>query len=210
MSNEYKTHPPLPLLFESCRQESSAGSWCESEGRTPERYRDLSLALPKLTDQPPHCPVELQQLVDAYFGDAETVEYKCTQRRCKSKEAAQIRWLANPPDVLLIHVKRFEFTERGVISKRSDKVDFSDSHTISLSQKVFDTQESRNSGKHKFNLRAVIVHVGEEQHTGHYVTYVKGDDQFTVYDDSRVYKADTISDSAVAEGAYMIFYERAK
>lgn len=122
---------------------------------------------------------------------------------CKEHHQAtkQIQ-LWNTPDILLIHLKRFE-SQRSF----SDKIDATVNFPITdldLSEYVVYKDDPRGS---IYDLYAVDNHYGGLG-GGHYTAYVKNfaDNKWYYFDDSRV--TETAPENSIAGSAYLLFYIR--
>lgn len=131
--------------------------------------------------------------------------------------------IENAPNVLTVHLKRFDFFGRG--HKVSKRVDFD--MQLDLGPFMTSHLQRRHHHKHKhhhhhhhhgqqhhghhqpvlYDLYAVLVHHGHSLHSGHYVSFVKaGNGIWHHCDDHRVAQ---ISERMVeGQQAYILFYVR--
>jgi len=58
------------------------------------------------------------------------------------------------------------------------------------------------SGQTKYQLKAAIVHLGRNAHSGHYVAYVKKEGQWVLFNDEKVLASDQ---PAIEKGYYYIY-----
>lgn len=122
---------------------------------------------------------------------------------CKEHRQATKRiQLWNTPDIMLIHLKRFENT-RSFSDKIDDVVDFP-IIGFDISKYVVCKNDSSNN---IYDLIAVDNHYGGLG-GGHYTAYVKNfvDDKWYYFDDSRVSVANP--ENSIAGSAYLLFYLR--
>lgn len=119
---------------------------------------------------------------------------------CKDhRQATKQIQLWNTPDILLIHLKRFE-SQRSFSDKIDDVVYFP-IEGLDMDDYVV---ESGPDGS-MYDLIAVDNHYGGIG-GGHYTAYVKHDDKWFYFDDSRVTETDP--QRSVAGSAYLLFYIR--
>ncbi|KAI6699567.1 hypothetical protein NL676_013891 [Syzygium grande] len=137
---------------------------------------------------------------DKFFCD------KC----CSLQEAQKRMKIKKPPQILVIHLKRFKYIEQlGRYKKLSYRVVFP------LELKLSNTVEDADS---EYSLFAVVVHVGSGPNHGHYVSLVKSHNHWLFFDDENV---EMIDESAVqtffgsaqeyssnTDHGYILFYER--
>lgn len=92
--------------------------------------------------------------------------YTC--EKCKALSALKQLYIVDPPQILVVSLKRFEFNKKFKITKN---VGFEESITID----GYSLQNEVSEGKHKlkYSLYAVIVHKGDSISTGHYICYCK-------------------------------------
>lgn len=122
---------------------------------------------------------------------------------CKEhRQATKQIQLWNTPDILLIHLKRFE-SQRSFSDKIDDTVNFPITD-LDLSEHVVYKDDPRGS---IYDLYAVDNHYGGLG-GGHYTAYVKNfmDNKWYYFDDSRV--TETVPENSVAGSAYLLFYIR--
>ncbi|KAL0909659.1 hypothetical protein M5K25_020546 [Dendrobium thyrsiflorum] len=146
------------------------------------------------------------------FSSTETLnaEDKFFCDKCCSLQEAQKRMkIKKPPNVLVIHLKRFKYIEQlGRYKKLSYRVVFP------LELKLSDTLENADA---EYSLFAVVVHVGSGPNHGHYISLVKSHNHWLLFDDENV---DIFDESAVqtffgsaqeyssnTDHGYILFYE---
>ncbi|CCE61337.1 hypothetical protein TPHA_0A02540 [Tetrapisispora phaffii CBS 4417] len=123
---------------------------------------------------------------------------KCKHHRQASKQIQ----LWSTPDILTIHLKRFE-TQGSFSDKIDDVVDFP-INGLDLSKHILDKSTSQLN---IYDLIAVDNHYGGLG-GGHYTAYIKNliDNKWYYFDDSRV--SETVPERSVAGSAYLLFYMR--
>ncbi|XP_042406278.1 ubiquitin carboxyl-terminal hydrolase 4-like [Zingiber officinale] len=146
------------------------------------------------------------------FSSTETLnaEDKFFCNKCCSLQEAQKRMkIKKPPNVLVMHLKRFKYVEQlGRNKKLSYRVVFP------LELKLNNTMEDSDI---EYSLFSVVVHVGSGPNHGHYVSLVKSHNHWLFYDDEHVEIIDestmqTFFGSAQeysshTDHGYILFYE---
>eukprot|EP01025_Chloroclados_australasicus_P008485 TRINITY_DN1301_c2_g1_i1.p1 TRINITY_DN1301_c2_g1~~TRINITY_DN1301_c2_g1_i1.p1 ORF type:complete len:995 (-),score=153.32 TRINITY_DN1301_c2_g1_i1:1271-4255(-) len=110
--------------------------------------------------------------------------------------------IIQPPNVLILHLKRFSFGHTG--RKIDHHVQYN--NFVNLSRHICQ-QSMLQQYNHDYQLYGVVVHLGHSLHGGHYIAYVRaGNGRWFRMDDENV--------CAVSEGevfrqrAYILFYIR--
>ncbi|RNA25817.1 ubiquitin carboxyl-terminal hydrolase 42 isoform X1 [Brachionus plicatilis] len=133
--------------------------------------------------------------------------YKC--EKCGKKTRATKKYsIRTAPNILVIQLKRFDFSYAG---KLSHFVTYPDT----LNLKTFVPEPEPTSPDEKclpnlnYKLYGVLVHLGYTSHSGHYYSYVLGpNDTWYKADDQRV---STVQNrEALAQHAYILFYSKIK
>ncbi|KAG5534238.1 hypothetical protein RHGRI_022384 [Rhododendron griersonianum] len=144
---------------------------------------------------------EMEPTTVLFWGSELFVFLQEAQKRMKIKK---------PPQILVIHLKRFKYIEQlSRYKKLSYRVVFP------LELKLSNTVEDTDS---EYSLFAVVVHVGSGPNHGHYVSLVKSHNHWLFFDDENV---EIIDESAVqtffgsaqeyssnTDHGYILFYER--
>ncbi|KAG1334583.1 Ubiquitin carboxyl-terminal hydrolase 4 [Cocos nucifera] len=178
--------------------------WCETVTARDETFFDLSLDI----DQNSSITSCLKN-----FSSTETLnaEDKFFCDKCCSLQEAQKRMkIKKPPNILVIHLKRFKYIEQlGRYKKLSYRVVFP------LELKLSNTIDNADS---EYSLFAVVVHVGSGPNHGHYVSLVKSHNHWLFFDDENVEMIDesmiqtffgsTQEYSSNTDHGYILFYER--
>mmetsp|Transcript_8792 Transcript_8792/g.21463 ORF Transcript_8792/g.21463 Transcript_8792/m.21463 type:complete len:1215 (+) Transcript_8792:406-4050(+) len=132
----------------------------------------------------------------------------CKKHVCALKMIA----LWSVPDILILHLKRFQFENCSVSnnilrSKIDDTVKFPIDN-LDLSKYVLGPIDK--DAPPVYNLFGVSEHVGVTATNGHYTATVRNckDGRWYRYNDAHV--GETTGDAAVTGGAYLLFYQRAK
>ncbi|XP_065895748.1 uncharacterized protein [Dysidea avara] len=121
-------------------------------------------------------------------------KYNCS--RCKTSCIADIHYCAKTlPDILIVHIKRFE-------SRRSKVKKICTSMPIVSSLCIIYNQET----EHSYDLKAVVSHIGTEAASGHYVTCVDTFAGWSIFDDSNVrYVSEA---DVLKQQGYILFYQK--
>jgi len=132
----------------------------------------------------------------------------CKKHVCALKMIA----LWSVPDILVFHLKRFQFDNckktGGVVrSKMEDKVDFP-VENLDMSPYILGPLDKDCPPTYK--LYGVSEHSGATANSGHYTATVRNtkDDKWYRYNDSHV--GLTSGEASVTGGAYLLFYQRTK
>ncbi|KAG6503570.1 hypothetical protein ZIOFF_035886 [Zingiber officinale] len=176
---------------------------CETVTAKDEPFLDLSLDIEQ-NSSITSClknfsSTETLNAEDKFFCD------KC----CSLQEAQKRMKIKKPPNILVIHLKRFKYIEQlGRYKKLLYRVVFP------LELKLNNTVENSDT---EYALFAVVVHVGIGPNHGHYVSLVKSHNHWLYFDDENV---EIIDESAVqtyfgsaqeytgnTDHGYILFYE---
>jgi len=148
---------------------------CESKSCKEEGFLDLSLQITQNCSLSAclrqFSDVELLNKNDKYFCDT------C----CTLQEAQKRMIIKQPPNVLLLHLKRFEYVEQmGRMKKLPYRVAFPMQLRLS---NVVGTDPGADA---LFDLTGVVVHMGSGPYHGHYVALTKSQGQWIHFDDESV------------------------
>ncbi|XP_074573179.1 ubiquitin carboxyl-terminal hydrolase 3-like [Curcuma longa] len=176
---------------------------CETVTAKDEPFLDLSLDIEQ-NSSITSClknfsSTETLNAEDKFFCD------KC----CSLQEAQKRMKIKKPPNILVIHLKRFKYIEQlGRYKKLLYRVVFP------LELKLNNTVENSDT---EYALFAVVVHVGIGPNHGHYVSLVKSHNHWLYFDDENV---EIIDESTVqtyfgsaqeytgnTDHGYILFYE---
>ncbi|KAI8540800.1 hypothetical protein RHMOL_Rhmol08G0013100 [Rhododendron molle] len=143
-------------------------------------------------------------------GDPCTLSYTPSPGFQVNSEAPKRMKIKKPPQILVIHLKRFKYIEQLSGYKK-----FSYHVVFPLELKLSNTVEDTDS---EYSLFAVVVHVGSGPNHGHYVSLVKSHNHWLFFDDENV---EIIDESAVqtffgsaqeyssnTDHGYILLYER--
>lgn len=116
------------------------------------------------------------------------------------------------PQILALHLKRFKYMEQmNRFTKLSYRVVFP------LELRLFNTSDDAFNPDRMYDLVAVVIHIGSSLNRGHYISIVKSDGFWLLFDDDIVDKIDpsTIEDfyglpsdlQKNSETGYILFYQ---
>jgi ubiquitin carboxyl-terminal hydrolase 48 len=122
--------------------------------------------------------VSIAECFNLYFSPELLDEFKCDE--CGRESVRMTKRLLTSPQVLLIHLKRFEYNkDTNVYSRINSYVDV---------PMELDLATLANGGEGKYKLQGVMHHLGSSLDSGHYVADVRNpeDGKFYHADDSKV------------------------
>eukprot|EP00892_Ulva_mutabilis_P006872 jgi/Ulvmu1/4557/UM002_0285.1 len=142
---------------------------------------------------------------------AEEIEgFRCAGCNVEAKALRQLS-IRKLPSQLLLHIKRFQCDTklRGHMHCPRE-LDMFAYTTSSISAKATGQEASKMyelhaSGKFRYRLKAVVVHVGTRLHGGHFICYIRVGDIWNLCDDHKIRAVDW-HDVQQAE-AYIVCYE---
>lgn len=189
-------------LFEGVLTSETRCLTCETVSSRSESFLDLSI------------DIEQNSSLTACLRQFSASEMLCQRNKffcdscCGLQEAEKRMKIKILPPVLALHLKRFKYQESlGKYIKLSYRVAFP------LELRLFNTvDDAEPSADRLYELFAVVVHIGNGPHHGHYITIVKSRAQWYVFDDESV---DTIREADIpkyfgenpAGAAYVLYYQ---
>ena len=170
----------------------------------------------------------MQQLLDLFLGE-EVREWACSA--CGHGRAVARQRLLGPPEVLLLHLSRFEADQAtGMSHKRSTPVSLDLAlrlrhapaaataaaegapHEASPLEAVPPTAvpTAVPTAASSYELRAIVSHHGPRCYSGHYTCVERGSEGWVEYNDERVtpLDIDPTAHDEHSRGAYILFYQR--
>ncbi|KAA6426489.1 MAG: ubiquitin carboxyl-terminal hydrolase 23-like, partial [Trebouxia sp. A1-2] len=164
---------------------------CGHESNTFDVFLDLSLEINKASS----LLKALQRFTSSEYLDGAN-KYICPKQKQKVR-AAKCMTIDKAPAVLVVQLKRFEFSMFG--HKINKKVDFD----TELDLGPF--MSNRRGPPQPYSLYGVLVHSGHSVHSGHYYAFVKAPNGlWHQLDDNHVSQ---VSERVVlAQKAYILFY----
>ena len=176
-----------------CSQVKCLASSCNHISNTFDPILDLSLEITRAST----LTKALQRFTAVEYLDGEN-KYEC--EKCRARVRASKRfWIESPPNILTIHLKRFEF---GAYGRKIDK-------HIKFPTVLDLTPYMRAPGRHRYeyNLYAVLVHAGHSTHSGHYYSFIRAPSGlWHAMDDNHVRQVG--ENVVLQQRAYMLFYVR--
>ena len=169
---------------------------CEGVSDRPEHFTQLTvMSLRAMGD------ASMMDHILRQFSDRSLEGYHCEACCAESGDEklrtdAVIRQTIDAwPDVLMLHVARFDPVR----------------HTKDMTPFNFSTRWRKEKDRVRYRLRAMVLHLGQNIHAGHYVCIGRvGDSDWRRYDDARtrsVMLADVCSQWC-RQNVYLLFYER--
>ncbi|ETO35095.1 hypothetical protein RFI_01980 [Reticulomyxa filosa] len=136
--------------------------------------------------------------------------YRCGKCRSLQKATKQLS-IFEPPNVLVLHLKRFAYQQRHSLGRGYGLFGFGGkiNKHIAFEQELDITSFMSYSTcpKVSYRLIGVVVHHGHTANSGHYIAYIHSmDDRWYCMDDSRVIPVNL--QTVLAQNAYLLFYLR--
>lgn len=165
---------------------------CDYESNTYDPFLDLSLEITRAHS----VQKALQRFTAGEVLDGAN-SYKCPKQN-KMVKAVKRMMIEDVPNVLIVQLKRFEFSRSG--RKISKHVDFDP--VLDLSP--FMSHPPKHAAL--YDLYGILVHQGHSMHSGHYYCFLKGTGggEWHKFDDTRV--CATSSRNAMGQSPYILFY----
>eukprot|EP01125_Pyxidicula_operculata_P019665 TRINITY_DN713_c0_g1_i2.p2 TRINITY_DN713_c0_g1~~TRINITY_DN713_c0_g1_i2.p2 ORF type:complete len:627 (-),score=87.63 TRINITY_DN713_c0_g1_i2:10-1890(-) len=173
---------------------------CDYRSWTFEEFLDLSLEIERCNT--------LEKCFQ-HFTISETLEksnaYACSKCKKKTKATKQFT-IHTPPNVLVVHLKRFSILSRHGY-KNSKKVQYPATFDLApfLSSSFPKTENSVK--KCEYQLYGVLVHQGHSLHSGHYYSLISAPNKFWYTMNDESVRQSSIKD-ALNQNAYVLFYHR--
>ncbi|OBZ66035.1 Ubiquitin carboxyl-terminal hydrolase 4 [Grifola frondosa] len=188
-------------LFEGILTSETRCLTCETVSSRDESFLDLSI------------DIEQNSSVTACLRQFSASEMLCQRNKffcdscCDLQEAEKRMKIKKLPNVLALHLKRFKYQEDvGKYIKLAYRVAFP------LELRLFNTVDDAEDPDRLYELFAIVVHIGNGPHHGHYVTIIKARGAWMLFDDDTV---DTIKESEIPKyfgesnsgSAYVLYYQ---
>ncbi|KAL6303936.1 hypothetical protein BKA93DRAFT_701322, partial [Sparassis latifolia] len=174
---------------------------CETVSSRDESFLDLSI------------DIEQNSSVTACLRQFSASEMLCQKNKffcdscCDLQEAEKRMKIKKLPNVLALHLKRFKYQEDlGKYIKLTYRVAFP------MELRLFNTVDDADDPDRLYELFAIVVHIGNGPHHGHYVTIIKAHGAWMLFDDDSV---ETIKESEISKyfgecncgSAYVLYYQ---
>ena len=186
----------LSSLFDGLLESAVTCQVCKRTSLTRDRYMDLSLDI---------CMDHVNTLGDALSEFTKTELLSCDNKvmcnhcRIKQPVAKGLR-LATAPSIMVCHLKRFAFGNCGNMVRLHKHVNFP------LKLEIGDYMSRVNKAKPPpYELVGVLVHQGRSCESGHYLAYVKCQNEWYKANDSVISKVDV--ETVLSQQAYILMYE---
>nr|KYP66409.1 Ubiquitin carboxyl-terminal hydrolase 20 [Cajanus cajan] len=137
------------------------------------------------------------------FTKVENIDANIRCDNCKEEVSMEKQlMLDQTPSVAAFHLKRFKTD--GVLVEKIDKhIDF----PLELDLQPYTISNQNNDVPLKYNLYAIVVHIGFSSTSGHYFCFVRSaPNTWHKMDDSMV--TEVSGDSVLSQEAYILFYAR--
>jgi len=195
------------------------GATCYAKIRPPSDNLVLQLGF----GENPDASCSLQNLINLYADfslennplDVDLSEYERVQdtknaidklqpiQAGKAQNYLERTHITKLPDLLCVQLKRFAITLIK-INKLSNKV-------LDTEQIHLPTKDANNNEIHvPFALHGFIVHIGTKVNAGHYIAYVKKQNQWFRADDTQITLVASHEAIHAAQDAYLLFYKQIK
>ncbi|KAH9926369.1 uncharacterized protein B0H18DRAFT_339289 [Fomitopsis serialis] len=188
-------------LFEGVLTSETRCLTCETVSSRDESFLDLSI------------DIEQNSSVTACLRQFSASEMLCQKNKffcdscCDLQEAEKRMKIKKLPNILALHLKRFKYQEDlGKYIKLAYRVAFP------LELRLFNTVDDAENPDRLYELFAIVVHIGNGPHHGHYVTIIKAHGMWLLFDDDSV---DVIKESDIPRyygestngSAYVLYYQ---
>ncbi|OCH90042.1 cysteine proteinase [Obba rivulosa] len=188
-------------LFEGVLTSETRCLTCETVSSRDESFLDLSI------------DIEQNSSVTACLRQFSASEMLCQRNKffcdfcCDLQEAEKRMKIKKLPNILALHLKRFKYQEDvGKYIKLAYRVAFP------LQLRLFNTVDDAEDPDRLYELFAIVVHIGNGPHHGHYVTIIKARGIWMLFDDDNV---EIIKESEISRYfgdspngcAYVLYYQ---
>lgn len=187
---------------------------CGNSSLHTETFFDISVDIP---DGPTHSYTLVELLDRMHEKELLRGQDKpyCDKCMCAQEAERAVRYL-KLPSTLIVHLKRFKFSERtGDFSKLHHEIVYPLSLNMSVnSREMCDFPQDRK----EYQLQAVVAHIGPSPHEGHYVAVIRRFNKWFLYNDDRVsLKSERVHTNLFGSGgvfknsacAYILIYSEA-
>ncbi|KAJ7597655.1 hypothetical protein C8J56DRAFT_325467 [Mycena floridula] len=190
-------------LFEGVLTSETRCLSCETVSSRDESFLDLSI------------DIEQNASVTACLRQFSASEMLCQKNKffcdacCDLQEAEKRMKIKKLPNVLALHLKRFKYQED---LQKYIKLAYRVAFPFQL--RLFNTVDDTDDADRLYNLFGIVVHIGNGPHHGHYISIIKTQDSWLVFDDDNVYP---ITEGDIPKyfgdsnsgSAYVLYYQAA-
>ncbi|XP_006454274.1 hypothetical protein AGABI2DRAFT_53794, partial [Agaricus bisporus var. bisporus H97] len=188
-------------LFEGVLTSETRCLTCETVSSRDESFLDLSI------------DIEQNSSVTACLRSFSASEMLCQRNKflcdacCDLQEAEKRMKIKKLPNVLALHLKRFKFQED---VQKYIKLTYRVTFPFEL--RLFNTVDDLENADRLYELFAIVVHLGNGPHHGHYISIVKSVGSWLVFDDDNVYPIPEVEipkyfGDSNSGSAYVLYYQ---
>ncbi|KAI8986318.1 hypothetical protein BDB01DRAFT_720441 [Pilobolus umbonatus] len=189
-------------LFEGIFSNETKCLTCETVTSRDECFMDLSI------------DVEMNSSITSCLRQFSASETLCHKNKyfcdvCSGLQEAERRMkIKKLPNILALHLKRFKYQEQ---LQKYIKLTYRVVFPFEL--RLFNTSDDTEDADRMYELWAFVVHIGSGPHHGHYVTIVKNNGQWLMFDDeivTQIQEEDIqkyFSDLPGSGSGYVLFYQ---
>ncbi|KAI9477161.1 hypothetical protein BDB00DRAFT_859257 [Zychaea mexicana] len=162
-------------LFEGIFSNETKCLTCETITSRDECFMDLSI------------DVEMNSSVTSCLRQFSASETLCHKNKyfcdvcCGLQEAERRMKIKKLPNILALHLKRFKYQEQ---LQKYIKLTYRVVFPFEL--RLFNTCDDTDDADRLYELWACVIHIGSGPHHGHYVTIIKSNGQWMLFDDDIV------------------------
>ncbi|KAG2217644.1 hypothetical protein INT45_004220 [Circinella minor] len=162
-------------LFEGIFSNETKCLTCETVTSRDECFMDLSI------------DVEMNSSVTSCLRQFSASETLCHKNKyfcdvcCGLQEAERRMKIKKLPNILALHLKRFKYQEQ---LQKYIKLTYRVVFPFEL--RLFNTCDETDDADRLYELWACVIHIGSGPHHGHYVTIIKSNGQWMLFDDDIV------------------------
>ncbi|KAI8091142.1 putative ubiquitin specific protease 12 [Gilbertella persicaria] len=172
------THPKttwVHQLFEGVFSNETKCLSCETVTSRDECFMDLSI------------DVEMNSSITSCLRQFSASETLCHKNKyfcdvCSGLQEAERRMkIKKLPNILALHLKRFKYQEQ---LQKYIKLTYRVVFPFEL--RLFNTSDDTEDADRMYELWGIVVHIGSGPHHGHYVSIIKSNGQWMLFDDDIV------------------------
>ena len=203
-NTKYKTL--IEDIFCGKTQEKKICSNCNNESNKEDEFKLISLEVKDKKD--------LYESLDQYISEEVIDDYKCD--KCNKKvKLKKLSLFSSLPNILVFHLKRIIYNNKGEMEKITSKFDFPKDD---LNIKKYCLDKNKVDEYYKYNLIGINIHKGNAN-AGHYINLVKTskeENKWYLFDDSSVEEYDfnkfddMFNKNEKSSNTYILFYESIK